>query len=54
MTVDELTREILAPINFNEAFARMVNLGRYKPVDVFHFEHCGCDECGAHRRVGIG
>lgn len=26
----------------------------YKLMDVFHFDDCGCDECGAYARVGIG
>ena len=26
----------------------------YKLVEEFHFDHCGCDECGVYRRVGIG
>lgn len=36
-------------------FMRFIsNPSGYDPVQEFHFEHCGCDECGAYRRVGIG
>ena len=28
--------------------------GPWKVIDVFHFDDCQCDECGAYRRVGIG
>ena len=55
-TIEELSREILAPVVVTDDFARLLHSPphRYKVVDAFHLDHCRCDECGAYKRVGIG
>lgn len=59
MTIEELSRAICAPIVVTDdpSFITRWHGGwslAYKRVDVFHWNDCGCDECGAYKRVGIG
>jgi hypothetical protein len=58
-TIDpELVRRIIAePFVMPDSVFKEILRGwslAYKRIDTFHFSDCGCDECGAYRRVGIG
>ena len=52
----EIVRKMLAEeIPPTPRFVRFITeMSKYKPVEAFHFDDCGCDDCGAYRRVGIG